>query len=360
MARRPKRLSAHLRYLGALLRRFRVTVVMGAVLLGVMPLVYTALYVSRDGTRLEYGQAFQHVYFLLFGEPSLPYNGNFWIGLLNVLIPPLGIAVVVDGIVRFAYLYFAKHRSDKEWIQVISQSFKNHVVVCGAGRVGYRIVSQLRELDKDIVVIEKNENGAFVSSLRDLEVPVLIDNVTNPQSLDKVNVKEAEAIVCATDDDLANLNFALDARRVNPNIRVVIRLFDDDLVERVRDTFDAEALSTSALAAPALALAALDPRIIHSFEVGNHLMVVSKFNAGSALAQLTVSDVRDRFGGLTLAIRRGNGQEELHPQGHAQVAQGEVLTIQSAYGDYLKLRDFTGERAPPLSGSKSRPPVASR
>jgi hypothetical protein len=55
-----------------------------------------------------------------------------------------------------------------------------------------------------------------------------------------MNVKAASAIVCATDDDLANLNIALDARRFKPDIRVVIRLFDDDLVAKVRDTFKAE------------------------------------------------------------------------------------------------------------------------
>jgi voltage-gated potassium channel len=350
----PRRFSANLRYLWALLRRFRVTLSLALVLFVVFPAVYQLNYVTPEGQAISYGRAFHHVYFLLFGQPSLEYVDNLLIEVLNLLIPPFGIAVVVDGIVRFAYLYFAKHRSDKEWIAVISQTLKDHIIICGAGRVGYRVALQLLQLSKEIVVIEKNEQATFVQVLRDMKVPVLIENVKSHHSLERTNVNAASAIVCATDDDLANLNIALDARRANPRLRVVIRLFDDDLVARVKDNFQAEALSSSAVAAAPLALAALDPRIIHSFQVGKHLMVVSNFTAAQGLTAMTVSEVRDRFGGLTLSINSPDGKEELHPRGHTKIGAGDVLTLQSRYEQYLSLRDFTGEARPPLAAVPPR------
>jgi Trk K+ transport system NAD-binding subunit len=224
---------------------------------------------------------------------------------------------------------------------------KGHIIVCGAGRVGYRVVDQLRSMGKDVVAVEKREDGAFVSVLRDEQVPLLIDDIRSPQCLPRLNVKAASAIVCATDDDLANLNIALDARRLKPDIRVVIRLFDDDLVAKVRDTFRAEALSSSSLAAPAMALAALDPRIVHSFRIGGHLMVVSVFEARTGLPGITISEVRDRFGALALALRRGD-QEKLHPQGDQLIQAGDLLTLQAEYPDYRRLRAFTGEAQPPI------------
>jgi Trk K+ transport system NAD-binding subunit len=173
-------------------------------------------------------------------------------------------------------------------------------------------------------------------------------------------VKEASAIVCATDDDLANLNIALDARRLKPDIRVVIRLFDDDLVAKVRDTFKAEALSSSSLAAPAMALAALDPRIVHSFRIGGHLMVVSVFDARVGLPGITISELRDRFGALALALRR-TGTEKLHPNGEQLVQAGDILTLQAEYPDYRRLRAFTGEAQPPIwSDNESSLPALHR
>ncbi len=345
---RPRRTALiHLRYLRALAARFKITFVLAAALFGLVPLVFRALYRGPAGDRIGFGEAFHHVYFLMFGQPSLPYVDNFVIELLNVLVPPFGIAVIADGLVRFAYLYFAKHRSDKEWIEVTAGALKNHVVICGAGRIGYRVCQQLLQMGREVVVVEKNESAAFVSVLRDAGVPVLIDDTKSPQCLPRTNVKDAEAIVCATDDDLANLNVALDARKIKPDIRVVIRLFDDDLVAKVRDTFKAEALSSSALAAPAMALSALDPRIFHSFHVGKQLLVVSEFQAAIGLPGLRIEELRERFGGLVLSLRRAGEEEKLNPHGELPIRATDVLTVQATYGDYKNLRAFTGEAKAP-------------
>ena len=61
------------------------------------------------------------------------------------------------------------------------------------------------------------------------------------------------------DDDLGNLNTALAAAEINPGIRVVIRLFDQELGSHIPQLFDdAVALSSSALAAPGFVSAAID------------------------------------------------------------------------------------------------------
>lgn len=347
---------ANVRYLRALLRRFRTTMGLAVALFVVGPLMFHWRYRGADGDPISFGEALHHVYFLLYGQPSLPYVHDWLIELLNVVIPPAGIALVADGVVRFAYLFFARHKNDKEWIEVVTETMKGHVVVCGAGRVGYRVVAQLREMEKDVVVVEKREDAAFVSALRDENVPLLIDDTRSPLCLPRTNVKDASAIVCATDDDLANLNIALDARRMNPNIRVVIRLFDEDLSGKVRDTFKAEALSSSSLAAPAMALAALDPRIIHSFHLGKHLMVVSNFEAREGLPGLTISDIRDRFGGLALSLLRGS-HERLHPVGEEVIRPGDILAIQASYPEYRRLRAFSCEAEPPTWSHQDPPPL---
>ncbi|RJS25983.1 potassium transporter TrkA [Corallococcus sp. H22C18031201] len=346
MASWGRRLLVNLRYLRALMRRFRTTLLLALALYGVGPLLFHWRYVGPSGEGVSFGEALHHVYFLLFGQPSLPYVNDWLVETLNFVIPPVGIALVADGVVRFAYLFFARHKNDKEWVAVVSETMKGHVVVCGAGRVGYRVVTQLREMGRDVVVVEKREDAAFVSALRDENVPLLIDDTRSPLCLPRTHVKHASAIVCATDDDLANLNIALDARRLNPDIRVVIRLFDDDLGAKVRDTFHVEALSSSSLAAPAMALAALDPRIIHSFRIAQHLMVVSLFEVREGLTSMTVAQVRDRFGALALSLHRGP-QELLNPAGDECLRAGDLVTLQAPYPEYQRLRAFTHESPPP-------------
>jgi Trk K+ transport system NAD-binding subunit len=340
--RRLRRWSWSLRYLAVLLWRFRVTLLLGGVLFGGAPLAFTALFRFPNGTRPGFGEAMHHVYFLLYGQPSLPYVDNWVIELLNLLLPPAGIALVVDGGVRFAFLFLARQRNDREWITVIARSLRGHVVVCGAGRVGYRVARELSDLGTDFVVVERSEQAAFVAILRDAGVPVLVDDIRSPGCLARLNLAHAKAIVCATDDDLTNLNAGLDARRINPAIRVVLRLFDDDLVSKMRDAFMAEAISSSALAGPAMALAALDPHVIHSFHVDGRRMVMSHLEASLTLVGLTVDEVRSRHGALVVAIRRGGKADLVHPAGGELIAVGDQLTLQAEWERYCRLREEMG------------------
>ena len=274
------RLVADLRYLRALLRQFRLTFLLASVLFGVVPLLYVWGWRGPSGQRVGWGAAAHHVYFLLFGNPSLPYTDSLSMEALNVLVPLFGVAVLADGVVRFGHLFFAKRGHAREWIAVRTQGMDQHVIVVGAGRVGYRVTEHLRALGREVVVLENRADAPLAAALREEGVPVLQEDARTPGALGRCNVARASAVVCSTDDDLVNLNVALDARRENPAIRVVIRVFDEDLARKVREGFGAEALSASGLAAPALAIAALDPRVAHSFQSGEHLFVVSRLRRG--------------------------------------------------------------------------------
>ena len=47
---------------------------------------------------------------------------------------------------------------------------------------------------------------------------------SRPTSLAAAGVADAQAVICADDDDDLNLEIALLARQANPNVRVVARL----------------------------------------------------------------------------------------------------------------------------------------
>ena len=121
-----------------------------------------------------------------------------------MLIPPLGITAVAEGLVRFAYLFFARERNDKEWFPVLAQTMNDHVIICGAGRVGFRVFEQLQKLAVPMVVIERDETKPFLSEIRAAGVAVLVEDVRAAGALTHANLQKARAIVCATGDDLAN------------------------------------------------------------------------------------------------------------------------------------------------------------
>lgn len=332
--RRRRNLRANVRYFWTLLKRFKITFALLAfVQFGGSLAIWAD---SRDEARpISFVKAMGEIYFLMMGEPTFELPDTAGMMLLTVLVPPLGLAIIADGLVRFAYLFFAKHKNDQEWITVLADSMKDHVVLCGAGRVGYRILEQLERLKIDVLVIEKNESSPFVHTIRDLKIPILIDDVRSDTVLQATNITAARAIICATDDDLANLNIALDARRMNPDIHVVMRFFDEDLVAKVKSAFNVEALSTSALAAPSFAASAIDPRIVHSFEVAGQLMVVAQLPVEGALAGKTVDEVRVKHNAFVLRI--GSGDVFRNAAGTDVLNAGESMVLQATLEDYRRL-----------------------
>ena len=159
----------------------------------------------------------------------------------------------------------------------MASTYSNHIIVCGAGKIGYRVILELLNYEQDVVAIELNENGRFVEKIRNLGVPLLIADARRSETILKAGVQKADAIIPATDNELANLDIALDAREINPNIKVVLRMFDGELARRVEKGFGIHtAYSGSALAAPIFATAALRLNIKHSFYVGETLLHLSE------------------------------------------------------------------------------------
>src|SRR5438067_12805410 len=212
---RRRTLSAQLRYFWTLFKRFRFTFFMLVLLvLGGGTAMYFLL--ARAGRPVGLGRAMVAAYFLLFAQPIIDIPDNGPVELLAVLIPPLGITAVAEGLVRFAYLFFAKERNDKEWFSVLAQTLKDHVIVCGAGRVGFRVFEQLHKLGVPIVMIERDETKPFLAEIRAAGGGGMIDDGRAGGAVKRADLLQARAVVCATGDRLGTLNGLLDAPRAVP------------------------------------------------------------------------------------------------------------------------------------------------
>ena len=122
---------------------------------------------------------------------------------------------------------------------------------CGLGNVGKRVVDNLLVFGEDVVCIETNENSKFISDMEKFHVPVIIADASRTASLEKANISKAKALMAMTDNDLNNLETALTARELNPGIRIVMRMFDQALADKIKDSLGIDSVySTSALSAP--------------------------------------------------------------------------------------------------------------
>ncbi|MFE0652568.1 NAD(P)-binding protein [Streptomyces sp. NPDC059534] len=138
----------------------------------------------------------------------------------------------------------------------------DHIVLVGLGKIGTRVLARLRTTDHKVVVIERDPAARGVAYARELGIPLLFEDATAPGVLEQAGIRHGKSLLVVTHGDGENLDLAMAAREINPAIRVVMRLYDDDFAATVSATMRAsypDALtrsrSVSALAAPAFAAA---------------------------------------------------------------------------------------------------------
>src|SRR5580693_1112393 len=129
-----------------------------------------------------------------------------------------------------------------------------HVIVVGLGNVGTSVTGQLHDLGFDVACIDNNPNAPGIPLARQLGLPVVIGDAFREETLRLASLDPCIALVSVTSSDIVNLETTLTARALRDDVRIVLRLADDDLAERLGQTI-ANTVSRSVpyLAAPAFA-----------------------------------------------------------------------------------------------------------
>lgn len=207
---------------------------------------------------------------------------------------------------------------------------RDHVVVCGLGNIGYRVVERLVQRNVPCIAVESADDGRFVGSTRRLGVPVVIADASRPETLAGMRLAGARCLMALTSDDIANLETALAARAIRPDLRIVLRLFDADLAERVERKFGIHiSRSVAALAAPAFVAALLERRMIGVIGIGRRVLAVTEVAvaAGSPAEGSTVAEIERRCECRVLAI-----DDRFAPAPSELVAASRLIVVASRVG----------------------------
>lgn len=185
-----------------------------------------------------------------------------------------------------------------------------HVVLCGLGTVGMRVVEALREQQIPVVVLEKMEGGRFVAGARQLGATVLLADGTIPSSLIRANTSQARALITATSSDLANVEIALLAHEQNPKLRIVLRLDDAALASALQQTASIRfAMGLPPLIAPAFVLPLFGDRILSLFWHDQSLHLVMEVGVSATTFGLTGKPVSSVQAFLDCWVLSGEGQQ---------------------------------------------------
>ncbi len=192
-------------------------------------------------------------------------------GLVGLLLLPVLLAAVLEALGTFR---------TASALRKPPRGLSGHVVLLGLGKIGTRVLTRLRELHIPVVCVEADPEARGMAVARRLRVPVVVGDVTQEGVLESAKIHRADALLALTSVDTTNLEAVLYARSVRPDLRAVLRLYDDDFskaVYRTLRTAHPAALtrsrSVSHLAAPAFAGAMMGRQILGAIPVERRVLL---------------------------------------------------------------------------------------
>lgn len=274
------------------------------------------------------------VYFVIATVCTVGY-GDFNLQQASAGIKLFGCFLMLAGAACFGAIFglltdsLIRHRL-ADFLGKRRRHMQDHVVLCGLGNIGIRVLEYLRKVGQEVIVVEKDEQSRFLVAARQLGVPVVFGDVRMATTLQEAQITTAKCLVAVTDEDLANLEAALNARALKEDIRLVLRIFDHNLANKIKPAFNIEqAFSTSALAAPAFAMAAVDQTVTGCFFVGEELMLNMRLavSPGSQLQGMTTAQLRERVECSVLAHEGSDGARLYHPVQPVTLKPGDALAV---------------------------------
>ncbi len=260
--------------------------------------------------------------------------------------------------------------------------FKDHVVVCGYGRVGKNLVKLLQLHNLPVVVIDLSESR--IQQLREINVPYVYGSSASSHVLETAGIHEARGMAIALPDPMSSRLSLKRALELSPELDVVVRANNDKNIEvfyqlGAREVVQPEFEASLEMAAHLLTDLGLAQQLIQremqqirdrhyldlrpeqtELEVSRNLEEATRdlnhrwytLPAGSPLVGMTLeeADMRYLTGVSLMAIRRTNGKQIDYPGGKRQLEEGDKLLIVGEDGEFAALDEFAkGQAAIPGS-----------
>lgn len=153
-----------------------------------------------------------------------------------------------------------------------------HYVVCGQDALAFYLVNELIAAGGRVTVIvppQRRADGPDIRTVRGIRVirAARIDEAT----LRLAGLAGARGLALMHQDDVGNIHAALCAQEVEPDVRVVMRMFNTSLGNGVKRLFaDCQVLSDASMAAPAFVAAALGEVTPTHFRHGGRTLHVAR------------------------------------------------------------------------------------
>jgi voltage-gated potassium channel len=258
-----------------------------------------------------------------------------WGRLFTVVLAYSGIftlAYFASELVRSVVTGELRQIIGRQWVDEQLVGLSGHLIVCGYGRMGRIVCSELERQKRPYVLIDKT-----VDSLGEVKLQYglpLAGDATVDELLRKAGIERARALITVVGSDSDNLYITLSARLLNPKLLIVARAEEEDAETKLRKVGANKVISPYLAGAHRAVQAVLRPTVLHFMEMATRPEFLDlqieevKIAPGSPLAgrSLRQAQLRQGLGIVVVGVMRPGG-ELLYNPGADLVLEAEAVLI---------------------------------
>ena len=223
-------------------------------------------------------------------------------------------------------------------LKTISQ-LKNHFILCGVGKVGSHIISELSQTKRNFVIIEKDKD-----LLKKHENYLCINNDAADENVLKVaGIENAAGLFAALSTDEENIFLIITAREMNPNIKIVAKAVKDSSARKLMFAGANSVVLPNLIGGLRMASEMIRPTVVSFLDMmlkeGKGDLRVEDVEVKNPKVS-TVSQVQfEKTGVLLLAIATKQGYK-FNPPKDTSIHAGDKLIVMGNADQVLSLKNL--------------------
>ncbi len=213
------------------------------------------------------------------------------------------------------------------------EKLTDHYVVCGAGRVGRRIIRTLERQGISYVAIERDENKVR-DMIDEKKQFMVIGDATLDENLRLAGVERARGLVTCLANDADNVYVVLTARGMNSKLHIVSRAVEEEAETKLIRAGANRVVSPTIIGSLSMARALVKPAIADFMDsiVAESLDLVFEevaIRPDSTYVgkKLRETNIRSELDLVVIALRRKSGEMIFQPSGEIQIDGGDLLIV---------------------------------
>ncbi len=213
-------------------------------------------------------------------------------------------------------------------------NLRDHIILCGCGNTGRWIAEEFFKTGTSFVVVELD-----ASSLEEVEVGddllAVLGDATDDETLTAAGIERARGLVTVLSEDKDNVYVALSARALNPHLRIISRVVDEDNAGKLMKAGVDQVVSPNRIGGERIASAMVRPAVVGFLDrmlsdpdsllrMEDVLIAENSGMVGKTLAEI---DIGRKTGAMIIAVRGVGNEFVFNPHGDTSIDSNSVLVV---------------------------------